>query len=314
MKGKNRGRTMALCGLLAVFLALGSCGRVEKHITVIVREQGSGTREAFDQAVTDGVHRLAETTSEGRRIYRTAKTAIQQTKTGAILSLVASDVHAIGYLSPDAVNDSVRVVRINGYLPTEENVLTGAYPICRPFVVAASPAGKRSPLAEDFLRYLMSDYGKIHVEAAGCVFLEEGSMRANEGETPVPVIPFNPLEALPQGEKLLLRGSSSMEKLIYSAARGYSEQYGVEAETLFDIQLEGSSAGIRAVERDTTGRVMGFSSASVRSGALFCFRICLDAVAVVVNQKNEAVTDLTLSQLYGIFSGEIRRFEELNEA
>ena len=77
----------ALAGLMCLGgAALASCGNSnEKNITVVVREQGSGTREAFDKVVTDGTHFLEEKDSAGKKVYNTASTAVQQTKTGTVL-------------------------------------------------------------------------------------------------------------------------------------------------------------------------------------------------------------------------------------
>lgn len=302
------GRLWILTLLPCLFL---SCGRVEKQITVITREAGSGTREAFDRAVSDGVHALEERDEEGKRIYRTVKTAIQQTKTGAILSLVASDPNAIGYLSPEAVNASVRVVSVNGVMPTEEAVRSGAYPIQRPFVIMTREDQTLTPLASDFFLYLQSDRIRDHARAAGCVFLEDEAARAGMGKSPIPVIAFEKKDPFPKGDRIVIRGSSSMERLIFEAAKGYASLYGENAETLFDIQLEGSSVGVRAVEQDRVGNVIGLSSAEVDRDGILTLRVCADAVAVVVNANNPWVKNLTTAQLYGIFSGSVKYFREL---
>ena len=118
---------------------------------------------------------------------------------------------------------------------------------------------------------------------------------------------------LPDGDKIVIRGSTSMEKFINAAAKGYADLYGAKAEDIFDIQLEGSSVGRKAVEDDTKGNVIGLSSASVKQDDIDSFNVCLDAVVVIVNKENADVTDLTLGQLYDIFSGKITRFSELRK-
>ena len=89
--------------------------------------------------------------------------------------------------------------------------------------------------------------------------------------------------------------------------------YGVKPEDVFDIQLEGSSVGRKAAENDTVGNVIGLSSAAVKQDNIDSFNVCLDAVAVIVNKENTAVSDLTLEQLYAIFSGKTTKFSELSK-
>ena len=301
--------TLALA-LLTIF-AFASCGGGEKNISVIVREQGSGTREAFDKVVTDGTHFLEEKDADGKKVYNTTDTAIQQTKTGTVLSAVASDKNAIGYISMGSVNDTINVIKVNGVAPSEETVLSGDYKIQRPFVLMTKKGQNMTERAADFMNYLKSNASAAHSESAGCIFLSDPAKRANEGAPAIAVTKFTKQAALPAGDKIVIRGSTSMEKFINSAAKGYADLYGVKAEDIFDIQLEGSSVGRKAVENDTVGNVIGLSSASVKQDNIDSFNVCLDAVVVIVNKENTSITDLTLAQLYDIFSGKITKFSEL---
>jgi phosphate transport system substrate-binding protein len=104
-----------------------------------------------------------------------------------------------------------------------------------------------------------------------------------------------------------------MEKFINAAAKAYAELYHVNAEDIFDIQLEGSSVGRKAVEDDTVGNVIGLSSAAVNQDNITSFNACLDAVVVIVHKNNTTVTDLTLNNLYDIFSGKVTKFSEIGE-
>ncbi len=305
--------SLILTGALALtsLFAFASCGNVEKNISVIVREQGSGTREAFDKVVTDGTHYLEEKDEDGKKVYNTTTTAIQQTKTGTVLSSVASDKNAIGYISLGSVNDSISVVRVNGVEANAETVLSGEYQIQRPFVIMTNASVTLTDLTADFMAYLQSDASEEHSESAGCIFLEDSEKRANEGAAPIEVTAYTKQATLPAGDKIVIRGSTSMEKFINSAAKGYADLYGANAEDIFEIQLEGSSVGRKAAEDDTNGNVIGLSSASVVQDNIVSFNVCLDAVAVIVNKENTSVTDLTLAELYDIFSGKITKFSEL---
>ena len=304
--------TSILATLTAVFACgLTACGGGEKNITVVVREAASGTREAFDKVVTDGEHYLQEKDANGNTVYNTTKTAVQQTSTGTVLSAIANDQNAIGYISLGSVNDSVSVVKVDGIAPSTKTVKSGAYSIQRPFVIMTNADVTLTARAQDFMNYLHSDEVQAHAETAGVIFLEDETKRANEGETALPVIEYSPLENLPEGNKIVLRGSTSMEKFINATAKGYADQYAVQAENIFDIQLNGSSEGKKKVIEDRTGNTIGLSSAKVVDEKINSFNICLDAVAVVVNRANTQITDLTLKQLYDIFSGKVTKFSAL---
>lgn len=301
---------LLLAGLMV--LAAASCGKKEKNITVVIREQGSGTREAFDTVVTDGKQYLEEKV-DGKKVYRSSKNAVTQTKTGLVLSAVAADPNAIGYISLGSVNDTVNTVRVGGVAASEETVLDGSYAIQRPFVVMTKKGQTLTARTADFLRYLKSAAAESAAKDAGCIWLSDPAKRANAGAAPIPVETYEKLASVPAGEKIVIRGSTSMEKVITAAAKNYAALYGVNAEDLFDIELEGSSVGRKAAESDTVGNVIGLSSAAVAQEDIDSFNLCLDAVAVIVNKSNSTVTDLTLAQLYAIFSGSVTKFSALGD-
>ncbi len=305
-------KILALILAASAIFCIVSCGcQEDKNITVVVREQGSGTREAFDKVVTDGTHYLEEKDADGNKVYNTTSTAIQQTSTGTVLSAVAADENAIGYISMGSINDSVNVVSVDGVAPSAETVLSGAYKIQRPFVVMTKNSQVLTPITQDFMNYLKSSAAEAHAQAAGCIFLTDPAKRANDGSAAIEVGAFTAASTLPSGGKIVVRGSTSMEKFINSAAKAYASIYGVNAEDIFDIQLEGSSVGRKAVENDTVGNVIGLSSASVNQSNVDSFNVCLDAVVVIVNKSNTEITNLTLGQLYSIFSGSVTKFSEL---
>ncbi len=293
------------------FTACG--GDTEKNITVVVREQGSGTREAFDKVVTDGEHFLEEKDANGKKVYNTTNTAVSQKETGNVLSSVAADKNAIGYISLGSLNDSVKVITVDGVQPSTATVLDGTYKIQRPFVVMTNKNVTLNAITQDFLNYLKSSSTKAHAEAAGCIFLEDAAKRANPGATPIEVGTYEKQATLPAGGKIVVRGSSSMEKFIKAAAKAYADMYGANAEDIFDIETQGSSVGRKAVEEDKNGNVIGLSSASVNQDDINSFNACLDAVAVIVHKDNTAVSNLTLKNLYDIFSGKITKFSQIGE-
>ena len=308
-------KKIAMIVLSCTFLAMSvfgltACGG-EKNITVVAREQGSGTREAFDKVVTDGNGNFLEMKIDGKKTYKTTNTADIQKETGNVMSKVTSDKNAIGYISLGSVNNTVKVVNVNGVAPSEETVLNGSYAIQRPFVIMTSSTVALTDIAEDFLMYLKSEASEMHARESGCIFLADQTKRANEGETAIPVVEYEVKSSLPAGGKITVNGSTSMEKFIKKAMSGYASLYGRTADELFTLDLQGSSVGKSAVQNDKSGNVIGLSSASVKETGINSFNVCLDAVAVIVNNANENVDNLTIAQLYDIFSGRITKFSEI---
>ena len=314
-KEKNQMKKL-LTNLLSCFLlvtgavGLTACGG-EDNITVVAREQGSGTREAFDKVITDGKGNFLEMTVDGKKVYKTTSKADIQKETGNVMSKVASDKNAIGYISLGSVNDTIKVVNVNGVAPSSKTVLDSSYAIQRPFVIMTSSTVTHTDLAADFLLYLKSEASEKHAEESGCIYLSDETKRANEGETAIPVLEYEVKSSLPAGGKITVNGSTSMEKFIKKAMSGYAKLYGRTADEIFTLDLQGSSVGKTAVQNDKNGNVIGLSSASVKEEGINSFNVCLDAVAVIVNNANEKVNDLTIAQLYDIFSGKVTKFSEI---
>ena len=305
--------TLLLSCVLLICGAVGltACGG-EKDITVVARTQGSGTREAFDKVVTDGNGNYLEMKINGDRHFFTTDKAVVQEKTGTVMSKVASDKNAIGYISLGSVNDTIKVIKVNGVAPSAETVLDGSYQIQRPFVIMTSSEVQLTDLAADFLLYLKSENSKQHADEAGSIYLSDPSMRANEGATAIPVVEYEVKSSLPSGGKIRISGSTSMELFIKNAMSEYAALYGRKVETIFEnLDLKGSSVGKKDVHDDTNGNVIGLSSASVKEDGINSFNVCLDAVAVIVNKSNDKVNDLTLEQLYDIYTGKVTKFSEV---
>lgn len=308
---KKLWKTLIGCALVAcTAVGLTACNG-EKNITVVARDQGSGTREAFDTNVTDGNGNYLEMKVDGKKVYKTTDTADLQKETGNVLSKVANDKNAIGYVSLGSVNNTVKVVSVNGVTPSSETVLNGSYAIQRPFVVMTNSTVTLTDVAADFLLYLKSEATETHATAAGCIYLSDPAQRANEGADPIPVEQYTAKATLPSGGKVIINGSTSMEKLIKNAMAGYAAIYGRTADELFTLDLQGSSVGKTAVKNDKNGNVIGLSSASVKEDGINSFNACLDAVAVIVNNANEAISNLTISQLYSIYSGQVTKFSQI---
>lgn len=130
-------------------------GGADEDIVVVSREEGSGTRGAFDDIVL-GDEALVDT-------------ALIQNSGGAVRESVASEANAVGYLSTGSLNDDVKAVNIDGVEPTPENIVAGDYTVARPFNYMSNENEPLSELAQAFLDFVLSKEGQDVVEEQGYV-------------------------------------------------------------------------------------------------------------------------------------------------
>ena len=309
-----------LSGILAVGIGVAAvgCGGSGSSLVVVGREASSGTREAFDKAVKNAEGTSlddysGENNPDGEEHAGYVKGAVYLGGTGDVASRVASTKGAIGYISLGSVDESVTALNIEGVVADEANVLNGSYAIQRPFVVMKRDASKGDlqDLAADFYSYLTSEQAQGHMEEAGVISLTDTDKRDGQEVTQYTALTAKPAE----GDKIVIRGSTSMTDTISIMIREYVELNKAWCTNeMFDLQLQGSSYGRSAVDGDTTGNVIGLaSSAETESDTRDHFNIALDAVAVIVNPSNE-VKDITLEQLFDIYTGAITSWDELTAA
>lgn len=136
-------------------------GGKEGKITVVTREEGSGTRGAFIELAK------IEVKEGDSKVDKTVASAITQGSTGAVMTTVAGDPNAIGYASFGSAKDKtdVKLISVDSKACTEENIYAGEYKISRPFLMLtnAEPTG----LAKDFLDFILSKEGQTVVEKHG---------------------------------------------------------------------------------------------------------------------------------------------------
>lgn len=140
-------------------------GGDDRPITVVSREEGAGTRSSFTEItgiVEDGVD-------------HTTKAALVQPSTGAIKKTVAKTPDAIGYISLNILDDTVKSVKVEGTAPTVDNVLSGTYKIQRPFLYVVN--GKLSEPAKAFIAFIMSAEGQRIVAETGFIPVNEKDKR-----------------------------------------------------------------------------------------------------------------------------------------
>lgn len=153
------------CAALALScMASVACAefKADKSITVISREEGSGTRGAFVELT--GV----EQKIDGKKVDMTTEDAQITNNTSAMLMTVEGDEQAIGYVSLGSLNEKVKAVKVEDVEATAENVSNGTYKIARPFNIAFKADGQ-SDLSKDFIAYIMSEEGQTIINEHGYV-------------------------------------------------------------------------------------------------------------------------------------------------
>lgn len=262
--------------LVAAALAaatLVSCGKQNDTITVVSREDGSGTRGAFTELM--GIEK------EGTdRTY--AKAEISNS-TSVVISTVAGNKNAIGYISLGSLNDSVKAVKIDGVDATVDNVKNGSYKISRPFIITTKDG--ISDLAADFIKFILSDDGQAIVSEKYITVGGSGAYTASG-----------------LSGKVTLAGSTSVSPLMDELAAAYKE---LNPDVVIEIQQSGSGAGIQSALEGVCD--IGMSSRelkdSEKEAGLTPTVMALDGIAVIVNKDNRIGT-LSSEQIQSIYIGE----------
>lgn len=285
----------ALFGVLAVsaFAGCGSAGSssngssdagsdaakfdATKTISVVTREEGSGTRDAFTELtgvlVKDGDNKTDNTTTS----------AVTINSTEAVITNVKDNEAAIGYISLGSLNDTVKALKIGGVEATADNVKSGDYAVSRPFNIAYK--GELSDVAQDFVDYIMSSDGQKIVSDNGYVTVSENA--AYSGKKP--------------SGKISVAGSSSVSPVMEKLAEAYQK---VNTNAKVEIQTSDSSAGMQSAMGGTCD--IGMASRDLKDeekSALKVETIAKDGIAVIVNNANTC-DDLTLDQVKSIYTGE----------
>ena len=301
------------CGIGFAAVGCNSNGGSDA-IVVCGREASSGTREAFDKKVAKDGKTLEEYSKEANPNEEAnagyVSGAQYFNKTGLVASKVASTKGAIGYISLGSVDGTVKPLKVAGVTPSNETVLSGDYAIQRPFVITTGKEGNLTPVVSDFLDFLQSDDAQAVVEEEKLVPLEETEDRNGE-----PLGAYEPKTSAP-GEVttgcVVIRGSTSMEDVITALVGEYCVVNPWITDNAFSIVLNGSSEGRSAAKNVTKGNVIGLASAaSDPDSERYCFYIALDAVAVIVNPDNANLTDISVEQLYDIYTGAVTKWSEL---
>ena len=257
-------------------------------INVISREDGSGTRGAFIELF--GI----QEEKDGEKVDMTTVDASITNSTSVMMTTVAGDENAIGYISLGSLNDTVKAVKIDGAEATAENVASDTYKVSRPFNIVTGE--KASEAAQDFVNYIMSEEGQQIVE-------DNGYIKADAEA--------KPYEAADVEGKVVVAGSSSISPVMEKLKEAYEA---VNKNVTVEVQQSDSTTGVTSAAEGICD--IGMASRELKDEEtemnLTATVIAKDGIAVVVNNENE-VEDLTSDQVKAIFTGETTEWEDLAE-
>lgn len=254
-----------------------------KQVTVITRENGSGTRDAFIELAG-----LLEKT-DNKKIDHTTATASTLNNTQAVMSGVSGNDYAIGYISLGSLNDTVKAFKVDGVEATAENVKNGTYKISRPFNIATK--GEGDDLTKDFISYILSKEGQEVITTEGYVSVVDNA-EAYAGSKP--------------SGKIVVAGSSSVSPVMEKLIEAYKN---VNTGAEIELQTNDSSSGIQAAINGTCQIAM--SSRDLKDEekqSLTSQQIALDGIAVIGSNSNPT-DNLTLDQIKGVYDGTFTTWE-----
>lgn len=255
-------------------------------INVISREDGSGTRGAFIELF--GI----QEEKDGEKVDMTTEDASITNSTSVMMTTVAGDENAIGYISLGSLNDTVKAVKIDGAEATAENVANDTYKVSRPFNIVTGE--KASEAAQDFVSYIMSADGQQIIEDNGYIKAdtEAGAYEATEAEG-----------------KVVVAGSSSVSPVMEKLKEAYEA---VNKNVTVEVQQSDSTTGVTSAAEGICD--IGMASRELKDEekelGLTATVIAKDGIAVVVNNTNE-IEDLTSDQVKAVFTGETTEWEDL---
>lgn len=251
-------------------------------ITVVSREDGSGTRGAFVELFgidADG----EDNTTEDAEITNS---------TAVMMTTIAGNAQAIGYISLGSLNDTVKAVSIDGAEATVENIQSGTYKVSRPFNIATG--AEVSEVAQDFISFIMSDEGQAVVADNGYISQESTGAYTPSGLS----------------GKVVAAGSSSVAPVMEKIKEAYET---LNPDVTVEVQQSDSTTGMTSAIEGVCD--IGMASRELKdselSAGLTPTVIATDGIAVIVNQENP-VSELTSENVKAIFTGEVTEWEALN--
>ena len=278
-----------LAGMAVLGAALTGCGNsagdATGAISVVSREDGSGTRGAF-------VELCGVEDADGNDA--TVSSAEITNSTAVMMQTVEGNASAIGYISMGSLgkNDKIKAVQINGVDATPANVSNGSYVVSRPFNIVTKSDGV-SDAAQDFINYILSDEGQAIVEQEDFIQIDASGAYKSNGTT---------------GKTISVAGSSSVTPVMQVLAEKYEAVSGNKVE----VNQSDSSTGVSSAIDGTCD--IGMASRELKdsetSQGVVSTVIAVDGIAIIVNSEN-TVTNLTLDQVGQIYKGELTEWSQV---
>ena len=290
---KRRVLAMLACGVLTAGLLTGcggsssdTAGADDAEITVVSREDGSGTRGAFVE-----LFGVQDEDDKGEKTDMTTEDATITSSTEVVMTTVAGNKNAIGYCSLGSLNDTVKAVKIDGVEATVDNINNGKYAISRPFNIATN--GTPSEVTQDFINYILSEDGQKIVEENGYIKASDaGAFKSNGAKG-----------------KIVVAGSSSVSPVMEKLMEAYKK---VNTGADVELQESDSTTGMKNAIAKTCD--IGMASRDFKdsetSAGLKATVIAKDGISVVVNKEN-GIDNLTKDQVNNIYRGKITTWGEV---
>ena len=277
--------TLALCAVSSLTAGCNS-PQNNNNINIISREDGSGTRGAFIELFE------IETKDEtGNKIDNTTDAAEITNNTAVMMTSIASDEAAIGYISLGSLNDTVKALKIDGIIPSPKTIKDGSYSISRPFIIATNI--DITPITQNFIDFIMSVEGQIVVEENGYIAIDNPQ----------------PFTGIIGSGKTVIAGSSSVTPVMEALKEAY-QKININAE--IEIQQSDSTTGMNSVIEGICD--IGMASRNIKDSELahkiLTTTIALDGIAVIVN-NNSKIDGLSKEQVKDIYTGKIHTWNDL---
>ena len=258
----------------------------EEDISVYSREDGSGTRGAFIE-----LFGVEEKDANGEKIDNTTEDATITNNTSVMMTGVAGDDYAIGYVSLGSLNDTVKALKIDGVEPTVENIKSDSYKVYRPFNIATK--GEVSEAAQDFIDYILSAEGQQIVSDEGYITVDDAAPAFAGGQA---------------SGSVTVAGSSSVSPVMEKLAEAYMKLNG---NVKIEIQTSDSTTGMTSAMDGVCD--IGMASRELKdteTAELTATVVAQDGIAVVVNNNNP-IDNLTKDQVKSIYVGETTSWSEV---
>lgn len=258
----------------------------EEDISVYSREDGSGTRGAFIE-----LFGVEEKDANGEKIDNTTEDATITNNTSVMMTGVAGDDYAIGYVSLGSLNDTVKALKVDGVEPTVENIKSDSYKVYRPFNIATK--GEVSEAAQDFIDYILSAEGQQIVSDEGYITIDDAAPAFAGGQA---------------SGSVTVAGSSSVSPVMEKLAEAYMKLNG---NVKIEIQTSDSTTGMTSAMDGVCD--IGMASRELKdteAEKLTATVIAQDGIAVVVNNNNP-IDNLTKDQVKSIYVGETTSWSEV---